>query len=100
MENNYENEQKQVDESVPVQPKSEEVQPRRKWGPQILGLMIGAFVFMVAGGLASQLGLVETSTNRWWLWGGFIGSFIGSGDSLNKSGKILSFSSGDTIIER
>ena len=79
MESEEQEEKKQVSEDSPP----------RKWGPQILGAMIGAFIAYIAGGLASQLGWVAGSTQRWWLWGGAIGGLFGSVDSLSNSGKIL-----------
>ena len=85
-------EQNQVgdeEQSETTQTESKETSPQRKWGPQILGAMIGAFIFLVAGGLARQLGWVSDPTNRWWLWGAVIGGLFGSGESLSNSGKIL-----------
>ena len=89
MENINENEQKEVEEKKPEQPAKEDTQPQRKWGPQIIGATIGAFIFLIAGGLANQLGWVTGSTSRWWLWGAVLGGLVGSGDSLNNSGRIL-----------
>jgi hypothetical protein len=68
---------------------SEEHGPQRKWGSQILGAMVGAFVFLIAGGLANQMGWTAGSTSMWLLWGAMIGSLFGSTDALNHSGKIL-----------
>jgi hypothetical protein len=89
MEKTEENEQQRIDEQESAKPERTDTYPQRKWGPQLLGAMIGAFIFLIAGGLASQLGWVSNPTNRWWLWGAVIGGLLGSTDSLNNSGKIL-----------
>jgi hypothetical protein len=68
------------------QQKSEELEPQRNWGSQIIGAMIGAFVFLVIGGVASYLGWVTLRTDRLLLWGGVVGGFIGSIDSLATAG--------------
>jgi hypothetical protein len=81
----------QLEEQHPAEEgkSSEEHSPQRKWGPQILGAMVGAFVFLVAGGLANQMGWATGTTSMYLLWGAAIGSLFGSTDALNHSGKIL-----------
>lgn len=83
------NEQDQDDKGAKTLPEGEQTQPKRQWRPQILGAMIGAFCFMVLGGLANQLGWQIGQTDRLLLWGAVIGGIVGSADSLAAAGSNL-----------
>ncbi len=77
------------DEIVEKQAEETETQPKRQWGPQIIGAMIGAFIAMILGGLATQLGWQIGQIRNLWMWGAVIGGFIGAADSLAEAGSRL-----------
>ncbi len=83
------NKQEQDDKNEKAQTENELSQPSRKWGPQIVGATIGAFCFMILGGLANQFGWQIGQTSRFWLWGAVIGGLIGSAESLENAGARL-----------
>ncbi|MDF1514741.1 MAG: hypothetical protein P1S60_13110 [Anaerolineae bacterium] len=63
--------------------------PQRNWRDQIIGSVLGAFIFYILGGLLQYFGVIKSPIDRFWLWGAVIGGLFGSTDSLNIAGARL-----------
>lgn len=82
-------EQDKEEEKAEEEVKDEPWIQNRNWRPQIVGSVIGAFVFFIAGGIAQYFGWLPDSMNTAWLWGAVLGGLVGSLDSLEHAGSIL-----------
>ena len=63
--------------------------PQRNLTGQIVGALIGAFIFYILSEVAKRIGWLPSQPDRLWLWGAVIGGLFGSADSLSDAGSRL-----------